>query len=334
MTPREIEAYVGSAAFQSVRSLISMAWRSTPAHQAVDDAMVAATIEAEWGARKHVAEPSTTRPPPALGFLPNAPDAYVPAAAPVEQGAFQYYDTVAEHMRSQQEKPHSGFLGLLPQVRISLPELPPADSVLARTAIGFVFTQDHLLSSISAVRGRMTQRFGAAYADITRVDVISPARLGSRFGAIGLYLGYRAHKALPSFYVLEAGLATGPSVRLFPSADMSKIDRAPTAYLPTPFVEMSNTYDAALIMNGDQPSMLIVESFREPRRAGGARIHVNVSYEPRTAATVTKLAPGDITLMAAERIAAVGDALGESAIELQDILAPAGRALPWIKKPV
>jgi hypothetical protein len=334
MTPNEIETYVGSTAFQSVRSLMSKAWRTTPTHQPVDDATVAATIEAEWGARKHAGEASTTRPSPALSFLPDAPDAWNPAPAPEEQGAYQYYDAFAEHMRSQHEKPHSGFVGLLPQVRITLPELPPADSVLARTAIGFVFTQDHLLASMSAVRSRMIQRFGAAYADITRVDVISPARLGSRFGAIGLYLGYRAHQALPSFFVLEAGLATGPSVRLFFSPDMSKIVHAPTSYLPTPFVELSNTYDGALIMNGEHPQMLIVESFREPRTAVGARIHVNVTYEQRTASSVTKLAPGDITLMAAERIAAVGHALGESAIELQGLLAPAGQALAWIKKPV
>lgn len=333
MTPAEIEAHVGSATFQSVRSLLSKVWRTTSAPQSIDDATVAATIEAEWGARKHACGSDATRPSPALAFLPDAPTRWSPAQAPVEQGVFQYYDTTAEHMRSQHEKPHSGFVGLLPQVRITLPELPPTDSVLARTAIGFVFAQDHLFTSTSAVRSQMTQRYGAAYADITRVDVISPARLGSRFGAIGMYLGYRAHHALPSFFVLEAGLATGPAVRLFFSPSMNKISKAPTAYLPTPFVELSNTYDGTLIMNGDHPNMLIVESFREPRSAVGARVHVTVTYESRNASTVTKLAPGDITLTAAQRIAAVGEALGESAIEMQGLLAPAGRALHWLKKP-
>jgi hypothetical protein len=115
---------------------------------------------------------------------------------------------------------------------------------------------------------------------------------------------------------------------------MEKIVHAPTAYLPTPFVELSNTYDGTLTMQGDQPKQLLVESFREPRNGVGARIHVSVSYELRTASTVTKLAPGDLTLMAAERVAAVSDWLGESAIEQQHLLAPAGRALAWIKKPV
>ena len=333
MTPNEIENHVGSASFEKVRSLLSKAWRSAPAPELIDDATVASAIEAEWTARAHVGQPSLTQASPALAFLSAPPAGYRPAPAPAEQGEFTYYDTLAEHMRSQHEKPHSGFLGLLPQVRVTLPEQPPADSVLARTAIGFVFTQDHLLGSASAVRAEMVQRYGNAYQDITRVDVISPARLGSRFGAIGLYLGYRNQAALPSFYILEAGLATGPSVRLFPSPDMNKIVHAPTAYLPTPFVELSNTYDGTMIMNGDEPAMLVVQSFREPRSALGARIHVTVTYQQRTAATVTKLAPGDITLMAAERIAAIGDALGEPAIEMQGLLAPAGRALPWLKKP-
>lgn len=335
MKPSEIAQRIGSQSFEKVRSLLSKPFRAAHAPQPIDDATVAATIEAEWTARTHTGQPSLTQPSAALSFLPAAPPGWAPAPAPVEQGQFKYYDVYAEHVRSHHEKPHSAFMGLLPQVRVSLPEHAPPDSVLARTAIGVVFTQDHLLGSVSAVRAEMTKRHGHAYADITRVDVISPARVGSRFGAIGMYLGYRNHATLPSFYVLEAGLATGPSVRLFTSPDMHKIVHQPTAYLPTPFVELSNTYDGTVIMNADEPYMIVVQSFREPRSpALGARIQVTITYQPRTAATVTKLAPGDLTLIAAERIASVGQALGEQAIELQGLLAVAGNALPWIKKPV
>jgi len=336
MTPSEIRTYVGNQAFGRVRSLLGTTWRTNNAAEHVDDASVAAAIEAEWCARTRACAPDSSQPRPALSFLPQPPPGWAEdVPGPAQPDAFQYYDTLAEHLRSQREAPHSGFMGLLPQVRVPLPEQPPADSVIARTAIGTVYSQDHLLGSMAALRAEMIQRYGAVYADITRVDVISPARLGSRFGAIGLYLGYRKGAALPSFYVLEAGLATGPAVRLFFSPDMGKIVSAATGYLPTPFVEISNTYDGLLVMNADEPQMLIVESFREPRKPGiPPRVHVTVTYQQRTAATVTKLAPGDITLMAAERIAAVGDALGESAIELQGLLAGAGHNLPWIKKPV
>jgi hypothetical protein len=334
MTPSEIETHVGAQSFQKLRSLLSKAWRSAPAPELIDAATVAAAIEAEWSARADPGPPGPTQRAPALAFLPAAPAGWSAAPPLVEQAAFRYYDALAEHARSKHEQPHSAFLGILPQVRVSLPERPPAEALIARTAIGYVFTHDHLLTSVSAVRTAMIERYGAAYADITRVDVISPARLGSRFGAVGMYLGYRNDAASPSFYLLEAGLATGPSVRLFTSPDLGPISHAPTAYLPTPFVELSNTYDATLSLNGDDPATLFVQSFREPRSAVGPRVEVTVSYQPRTAATVTKLAPGDITLMAAERIAAVADALGETAIEQQHLLAAAGRALPWIRKPV
>jgi hypothetical protein len=335
MSPSEIAAHVGQPAFESVRSMLSKAWRRSNAPELIEDTTVGAAIEAEWRARKQAAAPANAdSPAPALHFLPDPPASWGEAPAPTELGAFAYYDTFAEHARSAREKPHSAFVGLLPQVRIRLPAEPPADSLLAQTAIGTVLVQDHLLSSVAAVRDRMIQHYGEPrYADITRVDLISPARMGGRFGAIGLYLGYRNDAALPSFYLLEAGLATGPAVRLFPSPDMRKIVAAPTAYLPTPFVELSNTYDGKLVMNGDEPDTLLVESFREPRAGVGARIRVIVTYQPRTAATVTKLAPGDLTLLAAERIAAVGEALGEPAIELQGLLAMAGDNLTWIKKP-
>ena len=334
MTPAEIKNHVGDAAFQKVRSLISKAWRSTPAPQQVGDAAVASTIESEWRARQRLGPPTRDAPAAALSFLPAPPAGWASSAMPAEQVPFKYYDCIAEHFRTQTEKPHSGFEGLLPQVRVSLPEQRPADSLLARTAIGYVWTQDHLLGSISEVRARMQQRYGAAYADITRVDLISPARMGGRFGAIGLYLGYRNHSAVPSFYALEAGLATGAAVRLYTVPDMGKINKEPTAYLPTPFVELSNVYDGTMTVNADEPVSLVVESYRKQGSAFvGPRVRVTVHYEQRTAATVTKLNPGDITLMAAERIALVGKALGEVAIEQQGLLAAAGDTLPWVKKP-
>lgn len=334
MTPSEIAGCVGSTHFESVRKLLSTPWRRSLKPELISDEVVASAIEAEWSARRRAGAPDDTTPVKALAFLPDPPAGWIPTPLPQEKTPLKYYDCFAQHFRSNHEKPHSKFEGLLPQVRVSLPRQPPANGLLAQTAIGNVFAQDHLLSSVTAVRDRMNQTFGGGFDDVTRVDVISPARLGARFGAIGLYLGYRNHGVLPSFYLLEAGLATGPAVRLYPVRDMGKINRHPTAYLPTPFVELSNTYDGQLIMNGDEPDTLIVQSYREPRTGIEARIKVTVMYQPRTAATVTKLSPGDITLTAAERIAVIGKALGEQAIDLQDLLADAGDTLPWLKKPV
>jgi hypothetical protein len=181
----------------------------------------------------------------------------------------------------------------------------------------------------------MVQTYGAEFNDTTRADLITPCRMGGRFGAIALYLGYRANSATPSYYILEAGLATGAPVRLFPSKDMGTITSRPTGYFPTPFVEGTNTYDGALTMapNGVDPETLVVRSFREPRTAVGWRVQVTVNYVPRTATDVDTTAPGDLTLMAAERIAAIANGLGEQAIDLQGILAAAGNLLKWTHHP-
>jgi hypothetical protein len=183
----------------------------------------------------------------------------------------------------------------------------------------------------------MVQSYGAAYADVSRVDLVTPCRLGGRFGAIGVYLGYRGGGATPAFYILEAGMATGAPVCLFPSPDFRPIVEAPTGYFPTPFVEPTNSYDGRLTMaaSGTDPDTLVVQSFREPRGADPAawRIQVTVKYEPVAASDVNTTLPGALTLIAAERIAAIAQALGEPMLDLQDILAKAGQGLDWIQPP-
>jgi hypothetical protein len=220
-------------------------------------------------------------------------------------------------------------------VRVPLPAAALApDALNAHTAIGGVFVKDHLLTSVAQVQREMHARFGAGFGVVQRVDVVTPARASGRFGAIGLYLGYRSGELTPSFYILEAGLATGAPVRLYPSRDLSRIERAPTAYLPSPFVQLTNTYDGEITLAQDEPAALLVRSYREPRdSAVGYRVQVLVTYQLRTADTVTKRAPGDLTLVAAERIAAIAEALGMNAIGEQGLLAPAGRRLPWIRSP-
>lgn len=333
MTPSEIEAHVGSTDFERVRRMLAGAFRSGVHREPVDDETVARSVEAEWTARirpRPAGDPA--RVEPAFSFLAAPPPGWTPAPAPAPAGAVAYYEGEARHERSVNEAPQSIFVGVLPMVRVSLPLDPPPAGLIADTAIGQVVTQDHLLTSVSAVRDHLTAKLGPAFADVSRVDLVTPARVGARFGAIGLYLGYRGGTT-PSFYVLEAGLASGPSVRLFISPDLSKIVDHPTAYRPTPFTQMSNSYDGQLTLDGDHPSRLVVQSFREPRLSVGWRVQVTVKYVLKDAATVAHVAPADLTLMAAERIAAIGRARGDNAIDLQDLLATAGEKLDWIQRP-
>jgi hypothetical protein len=335
MKPREIEAHVGQAEFERVRHLLSTAFRATVAPQPVSDLVVASVIESEWRARRSPPPAEDgDRPRRALAFLCDPPDGWSPWRLPLPGGSTTYYDGHARHERVGIEKPGSAFMGLLPQVRISLPatRVPSVKGLMAKTAIGYIWSQDHLLKSVADVQKEMTRRFGAAKAGkVSRVDLVCPGRLGGRFGAIGMYLGYRSGEKTPSFYLLEAGMATGPSVRLYASPDLGDIPRTPTAYLPTPFVELSNDYTGSLTLDGEHPSRLVVCSYRSG--VSTPRVRVTIDYTRRTAATVAKIAPADLTLTAAERIAAIGDALGENAIALQSVLAPAGRLLPWLRKP-
>ena len=335
MTPDEIAVWVGAESFSRLRKILALTFRSGPGPQIVPKDAVAAAVVAEWSARR------AAHPAAALTFLKGPPPEWAPAVLAPATDDFIYYDGVAVHERSEQqgsapgEAPHSKFEGTLPLVRLPLSAAPAAvGGVIAQTAIGTVFVNDHLLTSVPHVQREMSLRFGPSFGSVQRVDVVTPARASGRFGAISLYLGYRVGDATPSFYILEAGLATGAPVRLFPSRDLSKILHAPTAYVPTPFVQLSNTYDGELKLDQNDPATLVVRSFREPRNpAAGWRVQVVVTYLPRTAATVSKQAPGDLTLIAAERIAAIGAAIGVRAVPEQGLLAAAGNKLPWIRPP-
>lgn len=340
MTPDEIAMWVGAESFSRVRRILATTFRTGPGPQVVSKHAVASAIVAEWSARR-AAVSSEEQPASALTFLKGPPEHWTPPVVAATEHSYRYYDGAAVHERSQQhgsspgEVPHSKFEGILPMVRVPLPAAAAAPGgVIAQTAIGTVFVNDHLLTSVPHTQRAMNARFGPSFGTVQRVDVVTPARASGRFGAIALYLGYRVGDATPSFYALEAGLATGAPVRLYPSRDLSNILHAPTAYLPTPFVQLTNSYDGELKLDQDEPATLLVRSYREPRNpAVGWRVQVIVSYLPRTAATVTKRAPGDLTLLAAERIAAIGAAMGIKAVPEQGLLASAGNKLPWIRPP-
>ena len=142
--------------------------------------------------------------------------------------------------------------------------------------------RDHLLGSIDLLASKYA---GAEYLGYRpeRVDLITPARVaGSRFGAIAVYLGYKkkADKA-PSFYMFEAGTASGDAKMIYFSPSFAPIKNATSYYLPTPFVSMRNTYSGYVKMrpapDEDEPEKLFVES-----RAVGEQdpyFTVTVSYE-------------------------------------------------------
>lgn len=183
-----------------------------------------------------------------------------------ELGPLRYYRAHATHDREFPDyDPFTGHLGM---VRVTLPMDQPE---LVHTAIGDVVPEDHLLATVAEVRRKYG---GQVEGSIERVDVITPARLqGARFAAISVYLGYTGGKTTPTFYVLEAGLATGQSKVLYfaPRIDFRILSYS--GYRPTPFADSDHVYTARLTMVGDNPLLLQIHAHRD----AGTRPYIRIS---------------------------------------------------------
>jgi hypothetical protein len=170
--------------------------------------------------------------------------------------AFRYYKVAATHDR---EKPDLGpFTGHLGMVRVRLPDKTSKD--FKASALGDVLASDHLMATVAEV----AKKYGGIIGPIDRVDLITPARLGNmRFGAISIYLGYRRGEALPSFYVLEAGTATGEPKVLYESTSIDNQLLEFSGYSPTPFSDQKHIYTGRLTLLGDSPSLLRVNAHKD-----------------------------------------------------------------------
>lgn len=185
---------------------------------------------------------------------------------PGELGGLRYYRAHATHDREAPDyDPFTGHLGM---VRVPL---PPTTPHAVATAIGDVLPDDHLLATVAEVQAKYGSQVDGV---IDRVDVITPARLhGARFAAISVYLGYTAGHSTPTFYVLEAGLATGQSKTLYfaPRIDFRILSYS--GYRPTPFADSDHVYTARLTVVGDNPLLLQIHAHRD----AGTRPYIRIS---------------------------------------------------------
>jgi D-arabinono-1,4-lactone oxidase/FAD binding domain len=227
---------------------------------------------------------------------------------------------------------HSSFVGHLPTVRVPLPWALNYQNTQLSTAIGTIdFARDHLAGSVELVSRLYSAELGYAAA---RVDLITPARQeGVRFGAIAVYLGYRAQSdTAPSFYVLEAGLATGQAAMLYLGKTMGSQIVLQGAYEPTPFSAPDNIYTGTLSVVNDQPVRLNVQA-----NAPSLPWYIDVTIDYQQLNAPPDILPLCLTLEAIARVAALGNAMNvptgmpEIAQELLGELALL--FLPWIEKP-
>lgn len=168
-----------------------------------------------------------------------------------------------------------------------------------------------------------------------RVDLITPVRqAGVRFGAVGLYLGYRqATDPTPSGYVLEAGLATGQPRVLFPARTLDTVINQQSAYDPTRFSSSENRYRARLHSRGRGRYLVQVVS-RRKQDDGYLHPYIQVTIDFQKLAEPRRRLPILMVLEAACRVAAISDALGEPELgALQPLMTALGRNCDWLAKP-
>lgn len=264
-----------------------------------------------------------------------------PITRHVEEKDHPLYLGQAIHHRVKSVPPGSGpvqsqFMLELPMVRVTLPDKLTAESTTISTVIGDVeLAKDHLLGSVDAIHAKYG---GAAYLGYrpARVDLITPPRsAGWRFGAIAVYLGYRNAKDRgPSFYMLEAGTATGDAKMIYFSPSMKPISNVTSYYLPTPFVTMQNTYSGGVTMRAapheDEPDELLVES----RSPGEKDPYITVTVKYKRAKELDLPMPIELTLDAAARVALIAQRMGvPSGQPLEGVLADLARTLHWIQVP-
>lgn len=173
-------------------------------------------------------------------------------------GGFRYYDVVAVHDRIIPD--FDPFKGRLSMARVTLPQLNSQIRDFD-TGIGTVGVRDHLYRSVEEFK---TTYKGPPYDHTTRLDLVTPAReLGVRFGAVSAYLGYTGGP-LPSFYVLEAGTATGDPKVPFACPTLDGTIVAYSNYHPTPFSRKDHVYRGSLRVVGDNPVLLSMTSEATP----------------------------------------------------------------------
>ncbi len=175
-------------------------------------------------------------------------------------GAFRYYDVEAIHDRILPDL--DPFKGRLSMARVTLPQTN-AEVRDFDTGIGTIGVRDHLYRSVQEFKQTYQ---GLPYSHTTRLDLVAPVReLGVRFGAISAYLGYTGGP-LPSFYVLEAGTATGEPKVPFSSATIDGSIVAYSGYHPTPFSRKDHVYRGNLRVVGDNPVQLWLTAEAAPHK--------------------------------------------------------------------
>lgn len=295
------------------------------------DAQIEALVHEMWSRWKpEWAAQGLPPPPPAPPASARAVSSGIALAASADPAT--YYLAEATHRRAS-AAPRDAFVGHLPVVKV---RAPSTGTATIHTGGGDVLSGDHLVYSVEDVNAKFANTLGY---QASRVDLITPPRLwGSRFGAVAAFVGYRDASGPPSFYLLEAGMATGEPKVLFFAKTMDTTIVDWTSYTPTPFSAPDHRYEGTLVVTPQgEPVSLCVKAFRKPENGNAFEpepyVQVDVAYVKQNGPS--ELVPAAITAAAALRVAAIADAIDMDPFHpFTGIMADLGLALPWIQKPV
>ncbi len=270
-----------------------------------------------------------------LGLPPPPTDMPKAAVQPLVMASADpatYYVAEATHRRGT-AAPQSAFVGYLPVVRVRAPQSGVAT---IHTGGGDVYSGDHLVYSVDDVNAKFANALGY---HATRVDIVTPPRLwGARFAAVAAFIGYRDESGPPSFYLLEAGMATGEPKVLFFAKTMDTEIVDWSSYTPTPFSAANHRYAGKLAVSASgEPVALSVKAFRKPKNGNAFEpnpyISIDAVYEKATGPS--ELFPAAITAQAALRVASIAEALNMDVFHpFTSLMADLGDVLPWLSKPV
>jgi hypothetical protein len=237
-----------------------------------------------------------------------------------------YYVAQARHSRVSGPAQHS-FVEELQFVHVKLPEEDARDLT---TAVGVVFAGDHKLYTARQFREKYKT---LVPFQIKSVELVTPARyFGARFAAVAAF-ALIDEAGLCRAYVLEAGMATGEAMMTFLAPELEKPIVRPSYYVPTPFASETHWYRGVAIWSPRSTGTTRLHSLEiDVLPAASAPAHTQIRASFIEAQTLDPAFPSAITARAGLRVAAIADAMGK-ADPLMKLLAPFGRALPWLRSP-
>lgn len=318
-----IKSIVGDARFEAIRAALVQTFPDP--HTVVSDEMVDTAIRLAKSKGITVA-PFDDPQIPALDVLPSP--------TTVSDTEYGYYVAHATHERFQ--APYSKFTGHVPMVRLPLPLTGIAGQVPDLiTPGGSILAADRLFPSVEVMGAHLRSDPRMGYVP-ERVDLITPPRIqGARFAAIALYLGYKQRSdRAPSFYVLEAGLATGQPRMRYLGPTMDAVIAEQTRYQPTSFSARWHWYRGTLEMRTDDPNepyKVGVQSFLSTPPQD-QYIGVTVRYQRQSAPDTTW--PYFLLIQAGARLSAIADALGaDVSLDVRFLLRFIAGNLSWERPP-